>query len=58
MINNLSILFSLVVVMYVIVRASMLDARRPWFERADEQPTQPTEQTRRAKPAPRFRRSR
>lgn len=31
MINNLSILFSLAMVVYVGVRASMLDARQPWF---------------------------
>ena len=31
MINNLCILFSLVIVVYVAVRASMLDAKRPWF---------------------------
>ena len=34
MINNLSILFSLVTVVYVIVRASMLDAKQPWFPKA------------------------
>ncbi len=34
MINNLCILFSLLMVAYVVVRASMLDARRPWFEKA------------------------
>ena len=34
MINNLCILFSLVIVVYVAVRASMLDAKRPWFPKA------------------------
>ena len=34
MINNLCILFSLVMVVYVVVRASVLDSRRPWFEKA------------------------
>ena len=34
MINNLSILFSLAMVVYVAVRASFLDAKRPWFETA------------------------
>ena len=34
MINNLSILFSLVTVVYVVVRASMLDAKQPWFPKA------------------------
>ena len=34
MINNLCILFSLVTVVYVVVRASMLDAKRPWFPKA------------------------
>ena len=34
MINNLSILFSLAMVVYVIVRASMLDAKQPWFPKA------------------------
>lgn len=34
MINNLCILFSLAMVAYVVVRASMLDAKRPWFEKA------------------------
>ncbi len=34
MINNLSILFSLATVVYVIVRASMLDAKQPWFPKA------------------------
>ncbi len=34
MINNLCIVFSLAMVVYVVVRASMLDAKRPWFERA------------------------
>lgn len=33
MINNLSILFSLFVVGYVVVRAAILDAKRPWFEK-------------------------
>ncbi len=33
MINNLCILFSLAMVVYVVVRASMLDAKRPWFEK-------------------------
>ena len=33
MINNLSIVFSLVIVLYVIVRASALDAKLPWFGR-------------------------
>lgn len=32
MINNLCILFSLLMVVYVVVRAAMLDSRRPWFE--------------------------
>lgn len=36
MINSLSILFSLAVVVYVSVRASFLDARRPWFESAPD----------------------
>lgn len=58
MINNLSILFSLVVVMYVIVRAAMLDARRPWFERAEERFDPPIEPAKRAKPTPRSRRTR
>lgn len=34
MINNLSIMFSLLVVGYVVVRAAILDAKRPWFEKA------------------------
>ena len=34
MINNLCILFSLVMVVYVAVRASVLDAKRPWFQKA------------------------
>ncbi len=34
MINNLCILFSLLMVVYVVVRASVLDTRRPWFEKA------------------------
>ena len=34
MINNLSIMFSLAMVVYVIIRASMLDAKQPWFPRA------------------------
>ena len=34
MINNLCILFSLAVVVHVAVRASMLDAKRPWFPKA------------------------
>ncbi len=34
MINNLCILFSLAMVVYVAVRASMLDAKRPWFPKA------------------------
>ena len=34
MINNLSILFSLAMVVYVVVRASMLDAKQPWFPKA------------------------
>ena len=34
MINNLSILFSLVMVVYIVVRASMLDAKQPWFPNA------------------------
>ncbi len=34
MINNLCILFSLAMVVYVVVRASTLDAKRPWFEKA------------------------
>ena len=34
MINNLSILFSLATVVYVIIRASMLDAKQPWFAKA------------------------
>ncbi len=34
MINNLCILFSLAMVVYVAVRASVLDAKRPWFQRA------------------------
>lgn len=34
MINNLSILFSLATVVYVVVRASMLDAKHPWFPKA------------------------
>lgn len=32
MINNLSILFSLLIVGYAVVRAVALDARRPWFD--------------------------
>lgn len=32
MINNISILFSLLIVGYVVVRAVLLDSRRPWFE--------------------------
>lgn len=39
MIDNLCILFSLSIVGYVIVRAAMLDTRRPWFEKvADATP--------------------
>lgn len=34
MINNLSILFSLAMVVYVVVRASVLDAKQPWFPKA------------------------
>lgn len=34
MINNLCILFSLAMVVYVAVRASVLDAKRPWFQTA------------------------
>lgn len=34
MINNLSILFSLLVVGYVLVRAVAMDARQPWFDLA------------------------
>ena len=34
MINNLCILFSLTVVVYVVVQATMLDAKRSWFEKA------------------------
>ncbi len=34
MINNLCILFSLATVVYVVVRASMLDAKQPWFPKA------------------------
>ena len=35
MINNLCILFSLAMVIYVVVRAAMLDAKRPWFQKAE-----------------------
>jgi hypothetical protein len=31
-INNFSILFSLLIVGYVVVRAVALDGRRPWFD--------------------------
>jgi hypothetical protein len=48
MINNLCILFSLLMVVYVVVRAAVLDTRRPWFEKAppadplpDTAPTDP-----------------
>lgn len=34
MINNLSILFSLTMVVYVVVRASVLDAKQQWFPKA------------------------
>ncbi len=39
MINNLCILFSLAMVVYVVARAAMLDAKRPWFEKTA--PTEP-----------------
>lgn len=41
MINNLCILFSLLMVSYVVVRAAVLDARRPWFEKAPPPETLP-----------------
>ncbi len=41
MINNLSILFSLAMVCYVMVRAATLDARRPWFEAAKPDDARP-----------------
>ena len=34
MINNLSILLSLGIIIYVTIRAAVLDKRRPWFDRA------------------------
>ena len=41
MINNLSILFSLAMVVYIVVRASMLDAKQPWFPKAAPPETSP-----------------
>jgi len=41
MINNLSILFSLLMVVYVVVWASVLDSRRPWFQKAPPEETLP-----------------
>jgi len=41
MINNLSIMFSLAMVCYVMVRAATLDARRPWFEAAKPDDARP-----------------
>ncbi len=43
MINNLCILFSLAIVVYVIVRASMLDAKQPWFEKATSAEAPPSD---------------
>lgn len=34
MINSLCILFSLTMVIYVVIRAAMLDSKRPWFQKA------------------------
>jgi len=41
-INNLSILFSLLIVGYVVVRAVTLDGRRPWFDVTPPTGTTPT----------------
>lgn len=38
MINNLCILFSLTMVIYVVIRAAMLDAKRPWFQKVETPP--------------------
>ena len=37
MVDNLSILIVHAVLIYVAVRAILLDAQRPWFESADEE---------------------
>ncbi len=53
MINNLCILFSLLMVVYVVVRASVLDTRRPWFQMAppaEELPNTPPADPRRPIP--------
>lgn len=41
MINNVSILFSIAIVVFVIVRAAMLDRQRPWFEATPDQGASP-----------------
>jgi hypothetical protein len=41
MINNLCILFSLAIVVYVAIRASVLDAKRPWFQKTTPVETVP-----------------
>ena len=41
MINNLCILFSLAMVVFVAVRSAMLDAKRPWFQKATSAETPP-----------------
>ena len=46
MIDNLSILFSTVLVVYVLVRAAVLDRQRPWFDKAADADKRPA-------PAPR-----
>ena len=50
MINNLCILFSLAMVVFVVVRASMLDAKRPWFQKAAAAEAPPGEAHRPARP--------
>lgn len=49
MINNLSILFSLATVVYVVIRASVLDAKQPWFPKAPPPETPPGDARRRAR---------
>ncbi len=41
MINNACILFSLGMVIFVAVRAAMLDAKRPWFQKTTPAETPP-----------------
>lgn len=56
MINNFCILFSLTMVIYVVIRAAMLDAKRPWFQKAAPAETLPEAASGPARPPARARR--